>query len=198
MQEIGNGIFYQSGIEASELPDAITVIPDGTYQCCTNLADFTVGNNVTEIEKEAFYWCFALKSIRFGEKVAKIGADAFLKDDAIRDVVCLNPEPATGASFPQEVYDNAQLLVPDGALEAYRAAPGWKEFKNITTPIILGVDSAAAVSPFSIDGRTVTLLEAGSIVDAAGRTLLNGAGSIELESGIYIISTATRTLKIRL
>lgn len=140
---MGHGVFYQAGLTEASLPAAITVIPDGTFQCCASLEEFVIGNNVTELEKGAFSWCFALTKITFGEKVAVIGANAFDKDDALTEVICLNPEPATGAAFPQTVYDNAALTVPEGAAEAYRNAPGWKEFKDINGSAAVGSITAA-------------------------------------------------------
>ena len=195
---MGHGVFYQSGITSSELPEAITVIPDGTYQCCVNLSEFVVGDNVTEIENEAFFWCFALKNITFGEKLAKFGTNVFLKDEAIEKVVCRNPVPATGAVFEQAVYDNATLVVPDASLDAYRSAEGWKEFKNIVGANGSSIDAMSADTAYTVEGNTITLHTDGVVTDAAGKVMLKGIGEVTLDGGVYIIKTAAKTAKLRL
>lgn len=195
---LGNGVFYNSGLLQAALPEAITVIPDGTFQCCADLISFTTSNNVTEIEKDAFYWCFALQSFTFGEKVATIGENAFLKDDALTEVVCLNPTPAAGAVFSQTVYDNARLTVPAAALEAYKAADGWKEFKNIVPDKEDGISAVEADELYSLQGNSITLLSGGTVVDTTGRILHQGSGSATLAPGIYIVSTPKGSMKIKL
>lgn len=195
---MGHGVFYQSGLIESSLPEALTVIPDGTYQCCVNLQEFVVGNNVVEIEKEAFFWCFGLKSITFGEKVATFGTNVFLKDEAIETVTCLNPVPATGVTFEQTVYDNATLTVPNGCIEAYKAADGWKEFKNIKAADGSGVEDMAAEAAYTVAGNTITLNAPGVVIDAAGKVVLKGTGSVTLDGGVYIIKTPAKTAKLRL
>lgn len=128
---MGHGVFYQAGLLEASLPENITVIPDGTFQCCASLPSFVIGNNVVELEQEVFYWCFELKDITFGEKVAKIGEKVFYGDQKIENVICLNPEPAEGAEFENAVYQNATLTVPSGSLDAYKSAEGWKNFVKI-------------------------------------------------------------------
>lgn len=156
---LGNGVFYSSGLTAAKLPDNLTVIPDGTFQC-SSIAEFTVGPNVETIEKEAFYWCFSLTKITFGEKVANFGADVFKGDKALTSVECLGKVPAKGVSFEQDVYDNAILIVPEGSLDAYKAAAGWKEFKNIKSNTPEGIEAVSGnddtdVTIFNMQGQAI-------------------------------------------
>ncbi len=196
LTSMGHGVFYETGLTEATLPAAITVIPDGTFQCCTQLKEFTVGNDVTEIEQEAFYWCFALEKITFGEKLAKIGSKCFTSDNALALIECLNPTPATGAVFEQDVYDNCVVIVPDEGLEAYKAAAGWKEFKHLMSKSEAAVGEIEATDAYTILGHTVTLNVAGTIYDAAGATVFSGNGSVELPSGVYVISCGSRSAKI--
>lgn len=198
---LGHGVFYQAGLTEAALPENITVIPDGTFQCCANLKEFTVSNNVTEIEKEAFYWCFALEKITLGEKVAKFGEKVFYGDDALKEVICLNPVPATGVEFTQSAYENATLTVPEGSLDAYKAADGWKEFLNIAEPT--GIAAATADGEglsVRIEGDTM-YVSAGaevSVCTASGVIIYRGAAdTVQLPSrGIYIVSCGGRTVKV--
>lgn len=196
---LGHGVFYQSAISEASLPASITVIPDGMYQCCTNLESFEIGGNVTEIEQEAFYWCFGLKSITFGESVAKIGKDAFKGDDALTKVVSLNTVPPTGAAFTETVYANAILTVPGSAVEAYRKADGWKEFSKISS-------AEVGVKAVSCTGFSVKAVEGGievasegnvDVFDTTGRNVYNGAsGFIPLASGLYIVTSGEASQKV--
>lgn len=184
---MGHGVFYQAGLTEASLPAAITVIPDGTFMACASLKEFTIGSEVTEIEKDAFTYCLGLEKITFGEKVAVIGENAFAKDEAITEVICLNPEPATGAVFTQAVYDNASLTVPAGAAEAYRNAPGWKEFKDINgsagaADITADADPEAAVTLYNMQG---TVLYRGS-----------RSGLALPASGVYILDEGGKATKI--
>lgn len=197
---VGHGVFYQSGIEEASLPEAITVIPDGMYQCCASLREFEISNTVTEIEQEAFYWCFALDKITFGENVATIGNKAFMGDKALTSVTSLNTEPPVGAAFDSEVYENAILYVPNAALEAYKAADGWKEFNNIIG-IGSGVDEIGQEAAFSVTaingGVEVVSDKAVEIFDAAGMKVYSGAaGTISLPGGFYVIVSGAETVKV--
>lgn len=197
---VGHGVFYQSGIEEASLPEAITVIPDGMYQCCASLREFEISNTVTEIEQEAFYWCFALDKITFGENVATIGNKAFMGDKALTSVTSLNTEPPVGAAFDSEVYENAILYVPNATLEAYKAADGWKEFNNIIG-IGSGVDEIGQEAAFSVTatdgGVEVVSDKTVEIFDAAGVKVYSGAaGTITLPGGFYVIVSGTETVKV--
>lgn len=197
---VGHGVFYQSGIEEASLPEAITVIPDGMYQCCASLREFEISNTVTEIEQEAFYWCFALDKITFGENVATIGNKAFMGDKALTSVTSLNTEPPVGAAFDSEVYENAILYVPNAALEAYKAADGWKEFNNIIG-IGSGVDEIGQEAAFSVTatdgGVEVVSDKTVEIFDAAGVKVYSGAaGTITLPGGFYVIVSGAETVKV--
>lgn len=197
---VGHGVFYQSGIEEASLPEAITVIPDGMYQCCASLREFEISNTVTEIEQEAFYWCFALDKITFGENVATIGNKAFMGDKALTSVTSLNTEPPVGAAFDSEVYENAILYVPNAALEAYKAADDWKEFNNIIG-IGSGVEEIGQEAAFSVTaidgGIEVVSDKAVEIFDAAGMKVYSGAaGTITLPGGFYVIVSGTETVKV--
>lgn len=197
---VGHGVFYQSGIEEASLPEAITVIPDGMYQCCASLREFEISNTVTEIEQEAFYWCFALDKITFGENVATIGNKAFMGDKALTSVTSLNTVPPVGAAFDSEVYENAILYVPNAALEAYKAADGWKEFNNIIG-IGSGVDEIGQEAAFSVTatdgGVEIVSDKAVEIFDAAGMKVYSGAaGTISLPGGFYVIVSGAETVKV--
>lgn len=202
IKAVGHGVFYQSGLTSASLPETITVIPDGMYQCCASLPEFTVSDAVTEIEKEAFFWCFALTDITLGEKVETLGADVFKGDEKLINVTSKNTTPPTGAEFEQTVYTNATLSVPAEAIDAYKEAEGWKEFAKIK-----GIGESESVNvvtnSFSVTavagGLKVVSDSAVKVYDATGATVYSGeAGVIALPAGFYIVSSSDKTVKISL
>lgn len=185
LQEVGTGVFYQSGLTSASLPEAITVIPNGMYQCCASLPEFRVNDNVTEIEKEAFYWCFALSKIYLGSALTTIGEKVFWGDNALTEVTCAAEVPPTGAEFEDGVYASATLYVPAASVEAYKGADGWKQFVNIQ-PM-----GQSAVQYVAAEESEV------SIYDAAGRLVFEGnAADARLTKGIYILKNASKTVKV--
>ena len=83
-----------------------------------------------------------LCNLTLGKNVATIPAEIFASVD-LKEIVCAGETPATvdASTFSEATFKNAVLIVPKSALETYRAAPVWKEFKNIQTS---GVDEIGA------------------------------------------------------
>jgi len=90
------------------------------------------------------------------------------------------PIEAYCGPFTKEVFNNAMLYVPDGAVDTYRAADGWKLFKNIC------IDDA--VDPITLD--KINEFKDRIIYDTMGRKV--ETESIEqLAPGLYIIGGST-------
>ena len=168
VDEIGKGLFYRGGLLKASLPDNYSVLPNAIFAACTGIESFVVGNKIEEIEDMAFYWCFGLKEITLGEKLAKIGARVFDGDDKLEKVICLNPVPASGASFEETVYQNASLYVPTGSIDAYRNAEGWKNFRSIqeTSGIESAISDMESAAPeyFNLQGVRISQPEKGALV----------------------------------
>lgn len=109
----------------------------------------------------------------------------------------------TDNSFVADVYENAVLFVPDGSENAYAAAQGWKNFKNIQ-PV-----SQASVDEWTLDNLSVTVSEDMLVINGAegksasvfttdGMKIYEGTDSrIALPaSGIYIVRIGKATFKI--
>lgn len=90
-----------------------------------------IGNGVTSIGDNAFYYCSGLTSVVIGNSVTRIGNHAFENSDNLKSIISLNPTPpATTYYSPFPNYD-ATLYVPSGAKAAYSEAYNWKNFANI-------------------------------------------------------------------
>ena len=105
------------------------------------LKSVTIPNTVTEIGMRAFDDCVNLDSVTIPESVTKIGIEAFPGQHSnlfysgkfysigMYSITSLNPVPP--AMEFQRVCVKTILYVPDGSVDAYRAADGWNGFKNI-------------------------------------------------------------------
>lgn len=91
------------------------------------------------------------------------------------------PRERFAGPFTENVFNNATLYVPDGAVSTYQAAEGWNLFKNIAIE--------DAVDPIRLDDRPNGIKDR-SIYDFMGRKV--EAESIEqLAPGLYVIGDRT-------
>ena len=79
--------------------------------------------------------------------------------------------------FTESVYHNATLYVPDGSVDAYMAADGWKLFKNIAIDTFV---DAVRQDDDKYAGKTV-------IHDVTGRRIMNENVDL-IQPGLYIIN----------
>jgi hypothetical protein len=145
---------------------------------------YTVPNSVTNIDDEAFYYNSGLKEIHSCHPVPKANSATFAYIDQTR----------------------CKLYVPKGSLEAYRAAPGWKDFKNI-------IEEGGVTAIHSIDKEKIAIRPASggilietktpvsvAIYSASGQKVLetrvNGNEKINLLSGFYIVRINNESEKI--
>ena len=154
---IGDYAFYKcSGLTSINIPDNVTSIGEGVFDECSSLTSFTIGkgitiipyamfeecnsltsviipDHITSIGSAAFAVCESLNIVTIGSGVTSIGNAAFYGCDALTSVIVNNPTPAEiedESTFSNAA--NATLFVPAGSEDAYKNAPYWDEFKEIT------------------------------------------------------------------
>ena len=95
-----------------------------------------------KISKGAFWGMQYLTALWLPGTIEEIEEGAFYDCPAIEFIYCANEIPpllgknfglVSNSSWLLPVQERAVLIVPEGSLEAYRNAPGWKEFKHIIT-----------------------------------------------------------------
>ena len=110
-------------------------------------------NSITSIGTFAFEYCSKLSSIIIPNSVTMIGGAAFRFCSGITVIKSLNSiPPILDYQTFTEVTPTA-VYVPVGSVEAYKAAPGWKDFTNIVENILTAITQPAA----SITLSTVVL-----------------------------------------
>ena len=158
------------------------------YQIPETVVIEGVSYQVTKIEPEAFKNNTELTKVTIPATVLEIGEGAFAGCTNLTEIVIYTVTPpttlsevrtrATGTSIFEGVDKETCLLyVPDGSVDAYKAADGWKEFKHILPISTLGISS------FSADGRSF------EVYNLQGRKVRHEATSLDgLPKGVYIIN----------
>lgn len=88
------------------------------------------GDSVTVVGRSLFRYSVSLESVILGENVTEIGSGAFSNCTGLKMVVCnaVTPPTCNSTDFKNT---SATLYVPEGTLEAYLAAIGWRDFTRI-------------------------------------------------------------------
>ena len=114
-----------------ELPSGLTSIGADAFAYCT-FTSVTIPDGVTTIGVAAFSDCRLLKTVSLPQSLTSLGLGAFSYCDALTSIYIYAKQPPTVTKYVGTgIYDHCTLYVPEGSEEAYAAADGWKDFKNI-------------------------------------------------------------------
>lgn len=152
--KIGNFSFIGSNLESLTVPATVTEVGyesfswnwtmssvkfkrgstkvfDTMFHGNHGLTNVDLPNTITEISDRAFRECVALSSIVLPSSLTKIGEQAFEGCTSLTKVTVNNSTPVAIVENVFSNRANAVLLVPEGSVDAYKAADYWKEFKKI-------------------------------------------------------------------
>lgn len=185
--------------------------------CCParKSGTYTIPAGVISIGSAAFYNCSSLASITFPESLTSIGENAFQLCSNLQKIHSLAiMSPTCKSDCFWDVDKSAcTLYVPKRALEAYKAADGWKEFVNIveegsSSIEEVGADRAGqAVITACGDGIVVENLPAGTAVTVytlSGTVVYEGVASgsrteLTLPAGhLYLVKCGPTVTKVAL
>ena len=121
----------------------------------TPLRNLYIGRNINCIGGSPFRYLNTLSSVTFGSSVESI--PSFEECNSIKTVVSLIQDiyDIHSLTFPKAVYQNATLYIPQGTLDKYKAANGWKEFYNIEDPT--NITSPNYIESVSTETKRYTL-----------------------------------------
>ena len=164
LTSIESSVFEECGnLSSVTIPNSVTSIGNNAFCACFSLASVTIPNSVTFIGWGSFYYCINLTSVTIGSSVDLIHESAFSSCKALTDVYCFadNVPSTDDYVFTYSPIDKATLHVPASAIEAYKAAEPWKNFKDIVPLDGTSVETLEYTSPsgridiYSIDGKLI-------------------------------------------
>ena len=187
---IGQLAFYGcSGLTSITIPNSMTSISALAFYGCTSLTSITIPESVTSIREYAFSYCSSLTSVTIPNSVTSIGIEAFENCSSLTSVIIPNSVTSIGqlafsrCSGLKEIYCNAEetpevasntfneinvgevlLVVPDDAVEKYKAHEVWGQFWIETPTGIKEVESSKSKvenSIYDINGHKLNKLHKG-------------------------------------
>lgn len=135
LKKIGAYCFAYNKFNKIIWPKNLATIDEGAFANNNRLeGTLEIPGKVVAIPLNAFRGCSLLTSIVLHEDVSYLGEMAFGECERITSIVCKSEVPPLICSntFNGVNLGHVILEVPANAISAYRSAPGWKEFKNIT------------------------------------------------------------------
>ena len=121
------------------IPNSVKNIGDFAFSFCSSLTSVTIPNSVTSIGEYTFYGCLSISSITLGTNLRAIGDFAFANCPEITLLSSLssNAPVCNTNTFDSNIYDHAQLCVPEDYHEVYKQTTPWCYFKieSLTTSI---------------------------------------------------------------
>lgn len=132
-----------AGCQNTVMPNSVTCIGQGAFCGCNSIFSVTIPENVTSIGSEAFYNCNNLTSVSIPEGVTSIGSHTFGYCTSLKEIYCYAEETPeiNESAFNGVTVSEILLVVPDNAVEKYRAHPVWGQFMietqtDIQTPTL--------------------------------------------------------------
>ncbi len=133
---IGDYAFRDNQLESVTLGENLRSIGNHAFQF-NKLTSVTIPNNVESIGQQAFA-DNQLTSVTLGEKVTSIVNWAFTANQITHIRALGNTPPTLGGDNTFQNRGNIDVVVPTGALTAYKNHTDWADFKSITEVIVIG------------------------------------------------------------
>jgi len=148
------------------------------------LEEVYIGRNIqlTGGDGDLFYSLRGLKKVNFGDACTEVPDGWFSQCtgldyscEALEEITCLAPVPPTCGNknvFRYVDTSKCKLLVPQGSINAYKAAEVWKDFFNIETDLNgISSDAEASAEWFDLRGRSINAPRKGlNIIRQGGKT----------------------------
>ena len=119
-----------TGLKSIILPSSVNFVSGVVFGDCSSLESCVLSNNMDKLSWQTFHNCVALKSITIPAGSASIEwatFDGCTNLNTITDLA-VTPQAVNWSEFTGVSVASVKLIVPQGALGAYKAANVWKEF----------------------------------------------------------------------
>lgn len=142
----------------SDLSKGFRPYGKSAFDGCTRLKSISIPDGVKSIEYLTFKGCTSLTYVTIGNGVTSIGYGAFGDCTGLLDVYCYAenvPNTKSNVFYGINI-ESANLYVPAGSVESYKAVEPWKSFKDVLpltdTAIKTNEISKDVVDVFTLDG----------------------------------------------
>lgn len=126
---ISDYMFYGCKLQSIKNPNSVTSIGEYAF-VCKGLTSVNIPSSVTSIGENAFNGQSGLTSITIPNSVTSIGSSAFIGCSSLSTIVSEieNPFVISKSVFDSDIYQTAELLIPEGTLAAYQSTSSWNLF----------------------------------------------------------------------
>ena len=192
VSELGNGAFYGcTGLTELDL-NKFAQLGTNTFKGCSGLKSLSI-LKASKLDASTFNGCNAietlvlpyewgadfkmtlsgttqLRTLYIGENTASIPNKTFVNNKNLFEIYSNTATPPSigTATFGSETYSYATLYVPQGSVDAYKAATGWSKFEDIQE---LPFQIVVKDKKVSVD-RTKSILVSASVTPAAATSSL--------------------------
>ncbi len=171
------------------LPETLEALGDGCFNYCWLLERITLPSRPIEIPKSCFVQCPNVRELTIYAENPYDFPDYLIK--------------LMGFGYPE---DDPILYVPDGSVDLYKEAQGWKNF-NIRPMSESGVDSVAAMpkgwSANGESGKLVIKSDSRRRIDVYGlsgaamaTSTREGKSEFPLRPGVYTVTSNGESVKV--
>ena len=179
---VGSSIFSNSALQTIVFEDGRNEIPQGICAGCSKLSSVTLPSTATNVMKDAFANCPALKSMEIPTNVNYMEPGAV--PSSIESLRVLNPNtPALAANVFNQNQSAVECKVASSAVAKYKAAAQWQYLNIVADPTIASGGSALGCPTglyfATTDGKLMYKDVNGEIVDTKFTT---GAHAFTLHS----------------
>jgi len=141
-------------LQTMTIPDNVTSIGNYTFFACKGLTSVDLGNGAASVGTKCFQNCTALTSVKIGSAMTSVGEGAFQNCTGLTEIHVKNPiPPSAGMNCFLNVPITCKIHVPEGSVDAYRSASGWRDFSYIdataTIPVPLQANIKLHPNPFT-------------------------------------------------
>ncbi len=176
-------------VEEAILPDSITVIEDGAFECCYELKSITLSSNLKKIGSNAFY-STDLTSVTIPDSVTVIEDFTFSDCAALEKVVLPDNLKKIGKSAFSGCTKLADITLPEGLSEIYTSA--FKNCGNLTEIVIPSHITYIPAGLFSHceSLKTVTLPDSVEIIEEFAFDGCSSLAAVNIPNGVTEIQDA--------
>ena len=130
LQSIGEYAFQHcSALTSIKIPGTVKTVGMCSFQDCSGLASLELAEGVQKLGSSAFQNCSALTQVTLPASLTEVGIRVFDgHGPSIVFTSLATTPPAHNGGYPLGEVAGVTLYVPQGSLEAYKNAFGWKDY----------------------------------------------------------------------